>query len=247
MQLNIIKRDGNTVPFNLDKIKKVIAWACEGLNVNPLLLESKVTAIFKEGISTRAIQDNLIQSAVTLTSIEEPHWKDVAGRLMMMNLWKETKLSRGYRYENSYEAILSKINKKVYSSDLLKYSEEELKEACGWINEKLDLNYDYSGMSVLANPNVNKRYLLNDELLQEAYLAQALMLASVENNKLQYAKKFYDLLSNKKISLATPLWINLRKPGGNLASCFTLEIEDDTDSIFKAVHKIAKISKSGGG
>ena len=249
MQLNIIKRDGNTVPFNLDKIKKVIAWACNGYNVNPLLLESKVTAIFKEGISTRAIQDNLIQSAVTLTSIEEPHWKDVAGRLMMMNLWKETKLSRGYRYENSYEAILSKIESGVYSFQLKVYSNEDIKEAVSWIDANLDLNYDQAGMSVLANPNPNKRYLIKDELLQEAYLTQSLMLASIENkeNRLTWAKQFYYWLSSKKISLATPFWTNLRKPEGNISSCFIISVKDDIDSIFRGIHKVANISKNGGG
>lgn len=247
--LNIIKRNGSKVPFNIDKIKKVILWACEGLNVNPLILESKVTSIFTEGISTRSIQDNLIQSAVTLTSLEEPQWKDVAGRLMMMNLWKETILSRGYGYPYSYQSFEDKIEDGIYSSELKKYSLEEIKEACSWIDPQLDLNYDYAGMSVIANPNVNKRYLIKDELLQETYVAQSLMLASVEepSKRLEWAKEFYYWLSNKKISLATPLWINLRKPEGNLASCFTLEIEDDTDSIFRGIHKIAKISKSGGG
>lgn len=249
MHLNIIKRDGSTVPFNLDKIKKVIAWACEGLNVNPLLLESKVTAIFKEGISTRAIQDNLIQSAVTLTSIEEPYWKDVAGRLMMMNVWKETKLSRGYRYENSYEAILSKVYKGIYNNLLSSYTEVELQEACSWIDEKLDLNYDYAGMSVLANPNPNKAYLMKDELLQEAYLVQSLLLATVEKpqDKLYWAKQFYYYLSTKKISLATPFWTNLRRLNGSSSSCFIIELEDDLDSIYNGIHKVARISKSGGG
>ena len=249
MQLNIIKRNGSTLPFNIDKIKQVIAWACDGYNVNPLLLESKVTAIFTEGISTRAIQDNLIQSAVTLTSIEEPHWKDVAGRLMMMNVWKEVKLSRGYRYENSYEAIKSKVEVGLYNSLLNEYTQKELKEACSWVEESLDLNYDYAGMSVLANPNPNKAYLMKDELLQEAYLVQSLLLATVEKSeeKLKWAKEFYYYLANKKISLATPFWTNLRRVNGSSSSCFIIELEDDLDSIYDGIHKVAKISKAGGG
>lgn len=249
MQLNIIKRNGSTVPFNIDKIKQVIAWACEGYDVNPLLLESKVTAIFTEGISTRAIQDNLIQSAVTLTSIDEPHWKDVAGRLMMMNMWKEVKLSRGYRYENSYQAIKNKIELGIYSSQLKVYLDADIQKAISWIDPALDLNYDQAGMSVLANPNPNKRYLIKDELLQEAYLTQSLMLASIESkeNRLLWAKQFYYWLANKKISLATPFWTNLRKPEGNISSCFIISVEDDIDSIFRGIHKVANISKSGGG
>jgi ribonucleoside-diphosphate reductase alpha chain len=39
---------------------------------------------------------------------------------------------------------------------------------------------------------------------------------------------------------------NLRK-GGNVASCFIIAIEDDLDSIFDNVKRMAKISKNGGG
>jgi len=39
---------------------------------------------------------------------------------------------------------------------------------------------------------------------------------------------------------------NLRK-GGNVASCFILALEDDLDSIFDNVKRMAKISKNGGG
>jgi ribonucleoside-diphosphate reductase alpha chain len=37
------------------------------------------------------------------------------------------------------------------------------------------------------------------------------------------------------------------RSGGNTASCFILALEDDLDSIFANVHRVAKISKNGGG
>jgi ribonucleoside-diphosphate reductase alpha chain len=250
MQLNITKRDGSLFPFNIDKIKQVIAWACEGLDVNPIELESKVTTVFVEGVSTRTIQDNLIQHAVILTSLETPDWKNVAGRLMMMNHWKETKLARGYSYGDYYMYLVDMVAAGKYDEKILKeYTSTELEEAGYWIDPNLDLNYDYAGVSILANPNVTKRYLVEGELLQEAYLSISLLLASVEKKeeRLTYAKKFYTLLSSNKLSLATPFLINLRRPKGNVSSCFLVAMSDDLDSIFDTIHKIANISKRGGG
>ena len=39
--MKVTKRNGNTENFNVEKIKQVIEWACDGVEVNPLALESK--------------------------------------------------------------------------------------------------------------------------------------------------------------------------------------------------------------
>ena len=39
--MKVIKRNGKTEDYNCKKIKKAIAFACEGLDVNPLKLEAK--------------------------------------------------------------------------------------------------------------------------------------------------------------------------------------------------------------
>ena len=41
----VIKRDGSEEALNTQKIKNVIEWACAGLDVNPLALESKIEDI----------------------------------------------------------------------------------------------------------------------------------------------------------------------------------------------------------
>ena len=37
----VIKRDHRVAKFNIDKVKKVIAWATDGLNINPLKWSKK--------------------------------------------------------------------------------------------------------------------------------------------------------------------------------------------------------------
>ena len=55
------------------------------------------------------------------------------------------------------------------------------------------------------------------------------------------------MLAKRKISLATPILINLRKPNGNLSSCFITAVDDDTNSIFHTFEQVGQISSGGGG
>ena len=107
--------------------------------------------------------------------------------------------------------------------------------------------YDYAGANMFVN-----RYLLKYkgniyELPQEVFMCIAMLLAINEENRVLVAKRFYNALSLKKISLATPILANLRIPKGNLSSCFITAMDDNIESIFYNIDTIAKISKSGGG
>ncbi|MBN2479255.1 MAG: ribonucleoside-diphosphate reductase subunit alpha [Parachlamydiales bacterium] len=241
----VIKRDGKIKKFDINKVKKVIAWAIEKLDINPLKLEATIDIIFNDKIKTSEIQDNLIYHALSLTSVEEPDWRIVAGRLLMMNTWKDTQRKRGYLYGDYISHVKKMVLLKRYDKKILQiYTESDLKEAGFWLNRKRDLEYDYAAAVLLTN-----RYLIEDELPGEAYLTIALLLASVEKkeNRLDQAKIFYEILSKRKLSLATPILLNLRRINGNLSSCFIIAMDDDIESIFDTVTKIAKISKNGGG
>lgn len=243
----VTKRDNTLTELDINKIKKVIELATKDLDVNPLELESSLTTALIDKVSTRTIQDNLITNAVNFTTIEYPDWRYVAGRLLMMNIWKETVLKRGYRFNSDsfYDHIVSMVNKNLYDQKLLDiYTKQELEEVGKYINYERDLDYDYAGASLLQN-----RYLIEGELPQEMYMTICLLLASVESKdkRISYAKQFYDLVSKRKISLATPILLNLRKPNGNLSSCFVLGINDTIESIFDNIKNLALISKNGGG
>ncbi|NGX34542.1 MAG: Ribonucleoside-diphosphate reductase 1 subunit alpha [Candidatus Anoxychlamydiales bacterium] len=241
----VVKRDGRVCKFNIEKVKKVIAWAIDGLNINPLKLEASIDIIFKDKITTSDIQENLIYHCLSLTSVNEPDFRIASGRLFMMNRWKDTQRNRGYKYSEFAKHIETMVLKKRYDEKILKlYSKEELDKASKWLNQKRDLDYDYAAVVMIT-----KRYLLEDELLQEAYLTIALLLASTEKKslRLNQAKIFYEMLSKRKLSLATPILLNLRRIKPNLSSCFIIVMDDDIDSIFATVTQVAKISKNGGG
>lgn len=243
--MKIRKRNGRLEGLDVNKIKVVISWASEGFDVNPLELESRVSSVFKDGISTRQIQDNLINQASTLTTVMEPDWRYVAGRLLMMNYWKDTVLNRGYGYEAFVQHVHTMVDAGRYENNIVKlYSDEQLAEAGAWMVQRRDLDYDYAGANMLV-----RRYMVDNELPQEAFLIISLLLASVEqpHMRMHYAKRFYDMLSLRLISLATPFLSNLRRPKGNLSSCFIVASDDSLDSLKRVWSAVGDISKNGGG
>jgi ribonucleoside-diphosphate reductase alpha chain len=243
-EIQVIRRDGSTTFLNIAKIRSVVRWACADLEANSITLEAGLTTRLKNGVTTREIQDNLIDCALGMCSPNEPEWRYVAGRLHMWSLWKDTQVSRGYGYGNYAQTVEFQVNAGRYSSSILQYSPQELAIAGSWINPDWDKDYDYAGAVLLT-----KRYLLKDELPQEAYLTCALLLARVEKpeTRLAIAKQFYEAIACRKISLATPILANLRVPNGSLGSCFIIAMDDSLESIFSEITNAARISKNGGG
>ncbi|MDJ0843418.1 MAG: ribonucleoside-diphosphate reductase subunit alpha [Crocosphaera sp.] len=243
-KIRVRRRDGSWTALNIAKIRAVVDWACTGQEVNNIALEAGLTTRLRDGITTREIQDNLINCALEMCSPDEPDWRYVAGRLHIWSLWKDTLVSRGYQYGNYETTVGNKVASGQYDNRLLTYSKTELQQAGSWINPDWDTDYDYAGAVLLTS-----RYLLSDELPQEALLSCALLLATVESpeNRLPWARRFYEAIATRKVSLATPILANLRVPRGSLTSCFILSLDDNLESIFEEITNTARISKNGGG
>jgi len=248
MNRMVINRDGVREPIDIDKIREKLVKACDGLDINMVELESHVDTIYQEDITTKRIQESLINLTVSMTNFESSHWTNVGGRLLMMEIEREVYHGRGYAYNDFYKTISDLCKNSLYDNRLLDYTEKEIMELGKYIVPDRDMDYDYAGANMFVN-----RYLLKHkgevwELPQEIFMAISMMLSLNEKeNRLERVKKFYDVLSLRKISLATPILANLRVPNGNLASCFISAVDDNIESIFYNVDSIAKISKNGGG
>lgn len=220
---------------------------CEGLEIDLQSFEKYLDSIYSQGISSEKIQDILINYAVSMTSFEESDWTYLAGKLLMRKTQEGVFKNRGFSYGNYYETIKKMVELGVYDSRLKEYGEEEIRELEKEIDISRDMIYDYAGANMFVN-----RYLLKYdgkifELPQEVFMCIAMLLAINEENRVLVAKNFYNALSLKKISLATPILANLRVPNGNLSSCFITAMDDNIESIFYNIDTIAKISKNGGG
>ena len=224
-----------------------IIKVCEGLEIDLQSFEKYLDSIYSQGISSEKIQDILINYAVSMTSFEESDWTYLAGKLLMRKTQEGVFKNRGFSYGNFYETIKKMVELGVYDSRLKEYGEEEIRELEKEIDISRDMIYDYAGANMFVN-----RYLLKYdgkifELPQEVFMCIAMLLAINEEDRVLVAKNFYNALSLKKISLATPILANLRVPNGNLSSCFITAMDDNIESIFYNIDTIAKISKNGGG
>lgn len=238
--LKVTKRNGTKEGFDIAKVKQSIAFACEGVDVNPLELESRIDYFLKDGIKTSDIQLNIIEHAKQLANAESPEWLMVAGHAFAMHEIHNSVL----KDKSFYEVIKFMVNKDLYVSSLLEdFTKEEIEELGNYIDFNRDLDCSYA--SLVTNKD---KYQNKYELNQHMHMVNAMRFAGTvsKDKRLQYAKDTYDTLSKREFSLATPFMNSLRS-GGNLASCFILSIEDDIDSIFTNIHRIAKISKNGGG
>ena len=89
-QINVKKRGGNSELLDLEKLHKVVFYACENITgVSPSEVEIKSHIQFYNGITSDEIQETLIKAAADLISEETPNYQWVAGRLINYHLRKK--------------------------------------------------------------------------------------------------------------------------------------------------------------
>lgn len=265
MNIKIKKRNGNFETLKVEKTKKMIMLACEGLDgCDPLELELDSKIQFRDGMTTKEIQKTLIQTAIEKViqtsknssgiSIKKTNvnWQYVAARLLCFDLYKEAKINRGYNhfgYGDYYELVKNLVANNLCGNYITEnYTQGEIKELGNYIVPERDDLFNYEGLKLL-----NDRYLIkgkNGEILelpQERFMTIAMHLAISEGGKkVFYAKKFYDILSELKVTVATPTLGNAGTPFYQLSSCFISVVGDNLWSIYDVNQKFAQVSKHGG-
>ena len=229
----------------LEKIEKEF----EEISLQPLFL--KYQSYYDEGMGIIKCLDILMRSSVELISVEQPQWEMIAARFLNMKLHllvdEQCKL---HHLDSFYDKLCYLEKEGYYGSYILEnYSKADVDELQTCLKEENDDLFTYSGLDLLY-----KRYLISShqhELLetpQEMFMGIAMHLAIPEkNNRLFWVKKFYELLSSLKVTVATPTMANARKPYHQLSSCFIDTVDDSLDGIYKSLDNFAKVSKHGGG
>lgn len=211
-------------------------------------LADKYFSFVKEGQADSDLLPLLIRAAVELTTQEAPDWEFIAARILLVKFHREVELYD--KSESFYDKVKYLVEEGLYGSYILEnYSKKELQEAAKYLDGKRDYLFNYSGLDLLI-----KRYLIVDhahhplETPQEMYMGIALHLAMNEKkNRMTWVKKFYDMLSTMKVTMATPTLSNARKPYHQLSSCFIDTVPDSLDGIYRSIDNFAKVSKLGGG
>lgn len=192
----------------------------------------------------------LIKASSELTSKENPNWEYISARIYAYKIHREIS-----HYEKEWHIVdfkskievLTKAN--LYGEYILEnYSSDDIDELEKYIDDSRDELFTYSSLDL-----VYKRYLICDshkkviETMQEMFMGIAMHLAIPEKDRVSFAKKVYDVLSNLKATVATPTMSNARKPFHQLSSCFIDTVPDTLKGIYRSIDNFAQVSKHGGG
>ncbi|MDQ1264653.1 MAG: ribonucleoside-diphosphate reductase alpha chain [Campylobacterota bacterium] len=243
--ITVIKRNGRTEPLDITKIQKYTSAAVKDLdNVSQSELEVDAQIQFRDGITSKEIQQTLIKTAVDKIDIDAPNWTFVAARLFLFNLYHEVNGFTGYSTLRNYFERGEKEGKILLGLKDM-YDLEKLDKH---IKPERDMQFNYLGVKTLYD-----RYLIKDrnsnpiELPQHMFMAIAMFLAQREENKEEWAIKFYDMVSTFEVMLATPTLSNARTTRHQLSSCYIGSTPDNIEGIFDSYKEMALLSKFGGG
>lgn len=240
----IKKRDGREELLDIEKMRKVIRWAIDGIdNVSLSQIEMKSRIQFADKMKSEDIQKILIKTAADLISKDTPNYSIVAARLNMFDLRK-----RAYgRFEppRLYSHVASMVKRGKYDKNLLNYyTEEEFDIMDSFIDHNRDMEFHYAAIKQLEG-----KYLVqnrtNDEIYESPQMAYILISAIFfhrysKDKRLGLVKEFYDYLSRGVISLPTPIMGGLRTPTRQFSSCVLIECGDTLNSINATASAIVK-------
>ena len=250
-EIKVIKRDGIPEPLDLEKMHKVVMFACEGIaGVSASEVELKSHIQFFDGITSVEIQETLIKAAADLISEETQNYQWVAGNLVNYHLRKMVYNS----FEPWHIRDIIKLNteKGFYDPSLLEdYSEEDWEEINSFIKHERDFNIAYVGMEQFRG-----KYLVQNRVtghhFETPQITYALISASLFGNypketRMKYVREYYDSISNFDISLPTPVMAGVRTPQRQFSSCVLIETDDSLDSINATSSAVVKyVSQKAG-
>ena len=235
--IKVIKRDGTEEPINLDKVHKMVEFACDGLaGVAASQVEMSSGLQFFDGIKSSEIQEILVKSASDLIELDHPNYQYVAARLLLFGLEKSVHGHPDTPPPLS-QHIETCIKGGVYDPSIAtKYSAEEWHQIDSYIDYDRDLLFTYAGLRQVVD-----KYLVQDRSTGEKYETPQqmyIMIAAVlfanypQETRLDYVRRYYNAISKHKINIPTPVMAGVRTPIRQFASCVLVDADDTLDSIF---------------
>uniref|UniRef100_A0A7C2ZNI0 Vitamin B12-dependent ribonucleotide reductase n=1 Tax=Ignisphaera aggregans TaxID=334771 RepID=A0A7C2ZNI0_9CREN len=236
--LTVVKKDGRTEPFNLEKIANSIKKACQHICSSAEIQEIVKTLVDElnrsgaTSITTTELADRVVRILIS-NAVADPKWFEVAKRYELGEVYKDVFRSKEFSFdpkdlELSFSAI--KILKSRY---------------------------------LLKDPDT-RRYIETPQMLFRR-VAKAIALVEYQyclgkGNDRNYCEtvykvwkdKFYDLLSSLRFLPNSPTLMNAGTRLGLLSACFVIPVRDaivtqDGEGIYDALRAQAIIFQQGGG
>ena len=249
--MQVQKRDGTLEDLNIEKLHKVVMYACEdisGVSASEVEINSKIQ--FFDKIVTEDIQETLIKSAADLISEESPNYQYVAGRLINYHLRKQ--VYGTFEPPCLCDIIQDNIDAGFYDPEFVElYTKEEINQLQDYIDHNRDEVLTYAAMEQFRGKYLVQNRATGEifETPQVAYMMIAATLFSKypAETRMSYVKAYYDAISTFKISLPTPVMAGVRTPQRQFSSCVLIETDDSLDSINATSSSIVKyVSQKAG-
>lgn len=234
INVRVVKRDGQTVPFNIEKIHKMVELACEnitGVSVSDIEMEAHLS--FIDGMTSIDIHRALTKAAADLISESTPNYQYVAGRLLMFDIRKTA--WGGMNPPTLYDQVVKNVKAGYYTAELLElYTEDEWNKMDSVIDHERDLKLVHiSVKEYMTKYAVRDRSLgevLPTETPQFTYIIIASLMCS-DTKALRDIKSYYNDISQGNISLPTPIMSGMRTKTKQFSSCVLIECDDTLKSI----------------
>ena len=255
-EINVVKRDGTKEPFDANKINTAILKACEGLpdqisKVVQVATELQLTLF--DGITTEQLDEAVIQTVLQNVK-DDPDYDKIAARLLLKTVYKQILGD----YETAEEL------KKLHAREFPKFVKAAVKE--GLLDKRMaDGRFDLKKLAAELDPArddlskylgvvTNKnRYALRKqngspiETPQFTHMRIAMGLSYNEADPTAAAIEFYNHMSNLEYVPGGSTRVNAGGSFPQLSNCFLLNVDDDMESIAKAVRDTMWIAKGTGG
>lgn len=255
-EINVVKRDGTKEPFDANKINTAILKACEGLpdqisKVVQVATELQLTLF--DGITTEQLDEAVIQTVLQNVK-DDPDYDKIAARLLLKTIYKQILGD----YETAEEL------KKLHTREFPKFVKAAVKE--GLLDKRMaDGRFDLKKLAAELDPArddlskylgvvTNKnRYALRKqngspiETPQFTHMRIAMGLSYNEADPTTAAIEFYNHMSNLEYVPGGSTRVNAGGSFPQLSNCFLLNVDDDMESIAKAVRDTMWIAKGTGG
>ncbi len=244
----VVKRDGHKEPVMFDKITARIRKLCYGLNplVDPTRVAMRVIEGLYDGVTTSELDNLAAEIAATMTTTH-PDYAQLAARISVSNLHKNTKKSFSETMKDLYEYVNPRTGKKapLLSDEVYKVISKNAEKLDSSIIYNRDFGYDYFGFKTLERSYLLK---LNGKIVERPQHMLMRVSIGIHLDDLEAALETYELMSKRFFTHATPTLFNSGTPKPQMSSCFLLTMKDDSiDGIYDTLKQTAKISQSAGG
>ena len=244
----VVKRDGHKEPIMFDKITFRVRKLCYSLNslVDPVRVSMRVIEGLYDGVTTSELDNLAAEIAATMTTTH-PDYAQLAARISVSNLHKNTKKSFSETMKDLYEYVNPRTGKKapllsdeVYN--IIKKNSEKLDSS---IIYNRDYGYDFFGFKTLERSYLLK---LNGKIAERPQHMLMRVSVGIHYDDIDAVIDTYNLMSKRFFTHATPTLFNAGTPKPQMSSCFLLTVKDDSiDGIYDTLKQTAKISQSAGG